>query len=127
MKTFVSRESDLWKKLYTSLVRPHLEYAVQAWRPYLEGNIQILERVQRRATRIPISHKGLDYESRLRLWGLTTLEKRRERGDLIQMYKIVHGVEEITWHTGPKYLPIEQDSDLVNAPTLTIKVFIGKG
>ena len=34
LKTFVSRESDLWKKLYISLVRPHLEYAVQAWCSY---------------------------------------------------------------------------------------------
>ena len=81
LKTFVNRESDLWKKLNTSLVRPHLEYAVQAWCPYQERDIQILERVQRRATKIPSCHKDLDYESRLRLWGLTTLEKRREKGE----------------------------------------------
>ena len=44
------------------------------------------------------------------MWGITTLEKRRVRGDLIQMYKIVHGIEELSWHMGPKYLPIEQET-----------------
>ena len=34
-KTFESRDPKLWKELYVSLVRPHLEYAVQAWNPHL--------------------------------------------------------------------------------------------
>jgi len=87
-KTFISRDSQLWKNLYTSLVRPHLEYAVPVWNPYLEGDISTIENVQERAARIPTSLRGLkDYEARLDSWGLTKLEDRRIRGDLIQMYK----------------------------------------
>ena len=51
-RTFESREPGLWKDLYVSLVRPHLEYAVQAWNPYLQGDIDKFERVQRRATKL---------------------------------------------------------------------------
>ena len=46
-KTFMCRDSDLWKKLYISLVRPHLEYAVQVWNPYLAKDIELIEKVQR--------------------------------------------------------------------------------
>ena len=49
--TFESRDPKLWKELYVSLVRPHLEYAVQAWNPHLQGEIDKIERVQRRAIR----------------------------------------------------------------------------
>ena len=61
-KTFECRDSDMWTKLYTSLVRPHLEYAVQAWNPHYREDIKILESVQRRATRIPIILRNLSYE-----------------------------------------------------------------
>ena len=52
--------------------------------------------------------KSLNYEDRLKLWGITTLEERRVRGDLIQMYKAVHACENINWFTGPKYAPLTQ-------------------
>ena len=93
-KTFISRDSQLWKNSYTSLVRPHLEYAVPVWNPYLEGDISTIENVQERAARIPTSLRGLkDYEARLDSWGLTKLEDRRIRGDLIQMYKNLKNLE----------------------------------
>ena len=49
-RTFESSESGLWKDLYVSLVRPHLEYTVQAWNRYLQGDINKIEMLQRRAT-----------------------------------------------------------------------------
>ena len=52
-KTFKSRDPKLWKKLYTAYVRPQLEFAVAAWNPYQRGDISLLERVQRRVTRVP--------------------------------------------------------------------------
>ena len=105
LKTFTSRDSDLWKMLYISLVRPHLEFASTVWNPYLKGDIDILERIQRKATRIPASMRGLEYEDRLKKWGLTTLEERRKRGDLIQMYKVHNELESIHWDTGPRSAP----------------------
>ena len=44
-RTFESREPGLWKDPYVSLLRPHLEYAVQAWNPHLQGDIEKIERI----------------------------------------------------------------------------------
>jgi hypothetical protein len=81
------------KKLYKSLVRPHLDYCVQAWRPHLKKDIEVLEKVQRRATRMVEGCRGLNYEERLTKIGITTLELRRERADLLEMFKIMKGME----------------------------------
>jgi len=101
VRNFTSRDTTLWKHLYTGLVRPHLEFASAAWNSHLIGDIKTLEKVQERASRIPIDLKHLAYEERLKIWGITTLEERRKRGDLIQMYKVLHNIEDIRWHTGP--------------------------
>ena len=76
-------------------MRPNLDYCVQAWRPYLKKDIDVLERVQRRATRMVEECKGKGYEERLRIMKLTTLETRRVRGDLIQVYKILNQIDNI--------------------------------
>ena len=86
---------DIFMKTYPSLVRSHLEYAVQAWSPRLKKDIDQLEKVQRRATKLVPECRTLEYEGRLRFLGLTTLEERRIRGDLIEVFKIMHGFENI--------------------------------
>ena len=68
-KAFVSRDSEIWNLLNVLLVRPHLEYAIQAWCPYLGMDIEALEEVQRRASKIPKELYGLDYEERIKVWG----------------------------------------------------------
>ena len=65
------------------MVRPHLEYAFQVWSPFRVGDISRLEKVQKRVTKIPTILKNIDYLDRLEALNLTTLEKRRTRGDLI--------------------------------------------
>jgi hypothetical protein len=56
-RTFEYRDLELIKSLYTTFVRPHLEFAVAVWSPYLKGDIDVLERVQRRATKLVPSLK----------------------------------------------------------------------
>jgi len=82
--------------LYKGFVRHHLEYAIQLWSPYLRGDIDKLEKVQRRATRLIAGYKKLSYRERLHRLGLTTLEQRRLRGDLIDTRKIVTSKEKIS-------------------------------
>src|SRR6218665_2572831 len=65
--------------------------------PYLKQDMETLEKVQRRATKMIQGYKDLSYEERLIRCGLTTLEKRRSRGDLIETYKIITGKETIQW------------------------------
>ena len=80
--------------LYNWYVRPHMEYCIQAWRPYLKKDILMLENVQRRARLLP-HLKHLDYEQRLHVLDLPTLEQRWDRGDLIETYKIMNGFDHV--------------------------------
>ena len=80
-------------RLYKLLVRPHLEYAVQACSPHMVKDIEKLESVQRRATRMIQGFRNFDYTERLRRCGLTTLKTRRIRRDVIETYKILTGKE----------------------------------
>ena len=79
--------------MYKAVVRPHLEYCIQAWRPYRKKDIDTLEHIQRRATKITPGLRDLSYEERLKECGLTTLETRRLRGDHIEVFKIFNGYE----------------------------------
>jgi hypothetical protein len=94
-KGFSSRNSQLLVKAFTTYVRPLLEYNTYIWSPNDVGNINKIERVQRRFTkRIPcVSH--LSYKQRLEFLGLDSLEYRRLICDLVTMYKIVHNLIDV--------------------------------
>ena len=51
-RTFITLDEKMFKPLYTTLVRPHLEYANQVWHPHLMKDIETVENVQRRATKL---------------------------------------------------------------------------
>ena len=86
---------DLLTFLYKMYVRPHLEYCIQVWSPYLAKDIDLLEKVQRRATKLLPSLFDLPYETRLERLGLYSLYCRRQRGDLLETYKILNGYYDI--------------------------------
>jgi ribonuclease P/MRP protein subunit RPP40 len=77
-RSFCYLSKDVVLKLYKSLVWPHfhLEYCVQAWRPYLKKDIELIEGVQRRATKLIKSLKDETYENRLKKLHLISMKTR---------------------------------------------------
>ena len=84
------RDKYVWLRLYKRYVRPHLEFSVQAWSPWYKRDIELLEKVQRRALNMVCGLHGRTYEGKLKEVGLTTLAERRLRGDMIQVWKWIH-------------------------------------
>ena len=73
------------------MVRSHLDYCSSVWAPYRKGDIEALEKVQKRATKILPGLKNLPYSARLKICKIPTLHYRRIRGYMTETYKIVSG------------------------------------
>ena len=84
------KEKSLNVPLYKAIVRPHLEYCIQAWIPYLRKDIYMPATIHRRATKLIPGLRDLTYEERLKECGLTTLDTRR-----LRVFKILNGYENI--------------------------------
>ena len=85
------KEPEVFLPIYKTIVRPHMEYCVQAWAPFYKKDANCLEKVQRLATRMVEGQRGRPYEDRLDRLKLFSLERRRLRGDLIETFKIMKG------------------------------------
>ena len=98
-KSIQSRSLPIWKLLYTTYIRPHLEFAATVWNPFLKDDISTLDAVQRKVTKTVTNLRHLPYDDRCKAFNITKLDLRRTRGDLIQMYKINKHLDIIDWHT----------------------------
>ena len=91
-RTFDYIDKNVFKAIFTSIIRPILEYAAPVWNPKKKFLIDIIENVQRRATRLINGLTEKNYNERLSFLKLPSLQYRRYRGDMIEMYKMTHGI-----------------------------------
>ena len=97
-RTFVELDLRTLPLIYKSMVRPHLEYGNVIWGPHYKGDQQGIEKVQRRATKLIPTIQHLPYNQRLRILNLPSLQYRRRRGDILQVFKIVTNKVNINMH-----------------------------
>ena len=102
--------SDIIKRLFTSLIRPHLEYVNVVFHPWYKKDMDQLERVQRCATNLAIGLHNMPYEERLKIMDLLSLIYCRYRGDMIEVYKYLNG-----------FYSLHSDSILKKAPPSTLR------
>ena len=98
-RTFTNINKDMFNRLYKVYVRPILEYCQQIWSPHLQKDIDEIEKVQRRATKLVKGLENLEYEERLEELKLFRLSDRRRRGDMITVYKMINGMTDIDFTT----------------------------
>ena len=96
-RTFLFLDKDTFNRLYKALVRPHLEYGISIWSPYLKRQSIAVERVQRRATKILKECTCMPYGERLQYLNLHSLKGRRIRGDLILVFKIYNKLVDLDY------------------------------
>ena len=96
-RSFNYFDINTFKIVYKTYVRPHLEYCCQAWCPYFSKDVRMIEGVQRRATKLVREIRNLPYEVRLKKLRLYSLERRRLRGDLIETFRLMRGIENVDW------------------------------
>ena len=89
-RTFSCKDRNTVMKMYTNFVRPLVEYSTTVWSPCTNGNIEKIEKIQRRATRMISGIGKKSYEERLEICDLESLEARRLRFDLIKTYEIIN-------------------------------------
>jgi len=85
-KPLVYKSPEIILQLHKSLVRPQLEYCIQVWRPCLQKDITLLERIPHHMTRMTPGYKHIPYEDKLTKLGLLTLQQRQLQWDLIEVF-----------------------------------------
>ena len=91
-RTLVFLDRRNFNLLYKSLVRPYTQSGNIAWSPFRKADINLIENMQRRATRFIPEINKLDYQERLEKLNLSTWAYRGFRGSIVETYKILHGL-----------------------------------
>lgn len=95
-RTYTTLDTYSLPLLYNAIIRPHLEYCIPVWSPRWKKDQESIERVQRRATKLIPELKTLEYVDRLKALKLPSLYYRRARGDMIECYKYLHGIYNVS-------------------------------
>ena len=96
-RSFLHIKPKSFCKLYKTLIRPHLEYGNIIWHPRFKNDIDAIERVQRRSTKLVSNIRDLSYIEQLRTLKLPSLSYRRFRGDMIEVFKLLNKLEDIDY------------------------------
>ena len=88
------KSAEVKSKPYRSCVRSHLKYCIQFWAPINVKDEDMLEGVQRKATEMIPILRNLSYEERLKRMGIFSLRRKRLRGVMIGMLKMIRGIDE---------------------------------
>ena len=123
-RSFSYLDCETFRRIYCAFVRPHLEYGQAAWAPHRVKEINALENVQIRATKLVDGLAKLDYAERLKRLNLPTLAFRRQRGDMIETYKHFHTYDKST--LSPTFMPRNRPSRKHNFQLLSRKAKDGK-
>ena len=94
-RSFLHITNKSFSKLHKTLIRPHFEYGNIIWNPRLKQDIKAIERVQIRATKVVHNVRNLSYSDRLEVLKISSPTYRRFPGDMIQVYKLLHNLEDI--------------------------------
>ena len=94
-RAFHYRKASNIVPLYKTFIRPKLEHAVAAWSPWLEGDREVMEKVQKRMVKMISDKRGVSYEQQLESVGLMSLVERRERGDMIETFRTMKGFNRV--------------------------------
>ncbi|KAF2345821.1 Reverse transcriptase domain [Trinorchestia longiramus] len=95
-RNFEHKSMNIILPLHKALVQPHLKYAVQLWFPTLRKDNNKMEKIQRKATKMIPELRNLSYERRFQRRELIPLEQRTLRGQLIETFKYLNGLNNVT-------------------------------
>jgi len=109
-RCFAYLDCQLVRSLFTTMIRPHLEYGNAVWHPQYCKDINLIEGVQHRATRLVPGYWKFPYQERLRKMNLPSLGYRRLRGDALEVYKHLHGIYKVDC---TELLPLDNRSGMV--------------
>ena len=96
LRAFSYRDKKIFLQLYITYVCPHVEFAVPAWSPWLAKDVKAIERVQEKFIRNVQGLRGTTYQDKLNELGILSLENRRNYLDLVECFKVIHGISNVT-------------------------------